>query len=42
MPERREHDGREENDGLWSEAMWSAGLVGSVLVAIWLLTLVAA
>jgi hypothetical protein len=42
MQERHERDGGDENDGLWSEAMWSAGLVGSVLVAIWLLTLVAA
>ena len=31
-----EHTDRDEptDDGLWSEAIWSAGLIGSVLIVI--------
>jgi len=34
-----EHTDRDEptDDGLWSEAMWSAGLIGSVLIVITLM-----
>jgi hypothetical protein len=35
--ERRDLDTEPEDDGLWSEAIWSAGLIGSVLILIALL-----
>ena len=32
MDDRTNRD--EPDDGLWTEAMWSAGLIGSVLIVI--------
>lgn len=32
-------DPTEEPDGLWSEAMWSLGLVGSALILVLLVSL---
>lgn len=33
-PEDTQHANGVDDDGLWSEALWSAGLIGSVLAAI--------
>ena len=37
MDDRRDLEDRPEDDGLWAEAIWSVGLIGSVLIVITLL-----
>lgn len=39
MDEVERPDPAEEPDGLWSEAMWSLGLVGSALILVLLVSL---